>query len=592
MATAAELVLLMRAETAAFRRDMQTVRSTVAGVEKGMASMKGAVAGALAGYATFQTAVRFVQAVARETMAAQQSNAKLEATVRATGHAAGVTADELKGMADAMEAGTLFDDSEIKNAMSVLLTFKAVSRDVFGDTMKLAADLSAQGFGDLQSTATQLGKALESPRDGISALTRVGVTFTDQQEAQIKKLVEQNKLLDAQRIILGAVRGQVGGVAEAMNTGLAGALNGLSDQWGDLLKNLGSTATEAGYAERAINTLTDALRKTQSLFGAVDRSNTAALQARADQLRARGGAATGEGWGPDWLRRALGIGGMSQRDMDEINRISEQLMGSTVMAVPPPPAAPKAIDPTAAAAAKAHAEAVERMAESIKIARVEMLEGADAAQLYRLELAKMPRHVIEAARANHELRDTLEREADAWRTVEAAMRPAVEQFDAARNELQELHEELEREAEERQRLFDGIHEGWEAGFRGALDNSIRNFRDFARTVLEIWHGTLAQIAAERAAGGIMSLIGGVLGSAFGPKGTTLPAEAGTIASAGSGGAIAPSVAPNVTVHLTLASLDPRTHADLLMQQVSTIKAAVAEGVRRDRGFAQFLGAVR
>ena len=42
----------------------------------------------------------------------------------------------------------------------------------------------------LEQTTMRLGKALNDPIKGISALTRVGVTFTDAQKEQIKTLVE------------------------------------------------------------------------------------------------------------------------------------------------------------------------------------------------------------------------------------------------------------------------------------------------------------------------------------------------------------------------------------------------------------------
>lgn len=567
MATAAELVVMMRAETAAFRRDMQSVRSTVSNVEKGMNSMKTAVASTVAGYATLGAAVQVVKAIARETIAAQQSNAKLEATIKATGHAAGVTADELKGLADRMEGSTLFDDNEIKNAMSVLLTFKSVSRDVFQDTIKLAADLSAQGFGELQSTATQLGKALEDPTKGITALTRVGVTFTDQQKAQIETLVKQNKLLEAQRIILGAVRGQVGGVAEAMNTGLAGAMSGLSDQWGDLLKNLGSTATQAGLAERAINALTDAMKKTQNLFGAVDQSNTAALQARADHLRTRGGGAKGEGWGPDWLRRMLGMGGISQQDMDEINRISAQLMRATVIAVRPPPPPPP--DPAIAEAARqAHEEFLD--AEAVRaIENYNRFVGESAEAYERAGAA-----AVDSLTAEEEARDkAIERIREQYAVL------AEEEKKFADAEAAKQWQESWGTA------IEFVAQSYEVTVHGLMTRQIRKWRDFGDAIISVWGQTLARMAAMQGADAIRGFLTNLVAGALpnGPKNTHInDVPAISVASAG-GGAMAPSLAFHATFNVN--AIDARGTAEFFQQNGGYVAAALVDQIRGSRALA-------
>jgi hypothetical protein len=60
-----------------------------------------------------------------------------------------------------------------------------------------------------------LGKALQNPIKGITALAKSGVDFTDQEKEKIKTLVESNKMLEAQDIVLAAIETQVGGTAKA-----------------------------------------------------------------------------------------------------------------------------------------------------------------------------------------------------------------------------------------------------------------------------------------------------------------------------------------------------------------------------------------
>jgi phage-related protein len=78
-----------------------------------------------------------------------------------------------------------------------------------------AVDMAAAGFGEAESNAVQLGKALNDPIKGITALTRSGITFTAQEKKLIKTLVESGKTLEAQDMILAAIEKQVGGTAEA-----------------------------------------------------------------------------------------------------------------------------------------------------------------------------------------------------------------------------------------------------------------------------------------------------------------------------------------------------------------------------------------
>ena len=109
----------------------------------------------------------------------------------------------------------------IKATQAKLLTFKnlAKSANVVGGAFdranKAALDMAAAGFGSAEGNAVQLGKALENPIKGIAALAKSGVTFTDQEKEKIRTLVESNKMLEAQEMVLAAIETQVGGTAKA-----------------------------------------------------------------------------------------------------------------------------------------------------------------------------------------------------------------------------------------------------------------------------------------------------------------------------------------------------------------------------------------
>lgn len=132
----------------------------------------------------------------------------------------------------------------IKDVQSKLLTFKeiAIQANVTGglfDRATVAAiDLQAAGFGEATQNAVQLGKALNDPIKGITALARSGVTFTEQEKAKIKALVESGKMYEAQELLLKAIETQVGGTAAATTTAtfkIASAFGHVRDELGTLL---------------------------------------------------------------------------------------------------------------------------------------------------------------------------------------------------------------------------------------------------------------------------------------------------------------------------------------------------------------------
>jgi hypothetical protein len=141
--------------------------------------------------------------------------------VEQTGGIANKTADDIKTLNRELSLRTGIDKALITQGSNVLLTFKGIrdevgaGNDIFSRANGLMLDMSTVFGGDASSAAVQLGKALEDPIKGISALTRVGVTFTDQQKDQIEAMVASGDMLGAQKMILEAIEGQVGGTAEA-----------------------------------------------------------------------------------------------------------------------------------------------------------------------------------------------------------------------------------------------------------------------------------------------------------------------------------------------------------------------------------------
>jgi hypothetical protein len=145
--------------------------------------------------------------------------------------------------ATAMMKSTGVDDDTIKAAQAKLMTFSKVAKSAdtmggtFDKTTSLAADLAAAGFGTMDSAAVMLGKALQDPEKGVTALQRVGVSLSESQKNQVKDFMKVNDVAGAQKVILDEVSKQVGGTAEASAT----ASEKMSARWDDAVQNLGTT---------------------------------------------------------------------------------------------------------------------------------------------------------------------------------------------------------------------------------------------------------------------------------------------------------------------------------------------------------------
>lgn len=201
---------------------------------------------------------------------------RLEALTQATGFTAGFTARELGSMADEIARGTLASAKDIRDAQGVLLTFKSISGDTFRSAIGLTQDIAAVMGTTAVSGAKQLGKALEDPATNLTALTRSGISFSDEQKRQIKLLQESGKLFEAQAMIVKQLEEQVGGAGGG--GGLAAATDLLSDNFTELNRVIAEETGLAGFATSAINTMANAFGILTSKIIETDEAELARLK--------------------------------------------------------------------------------------------------------------------------------------------------------------------------------------------------------------------------------------------------------------------------------------------------------------------------
>lgn len=251
MAPRRDVVVAFVADTGRFDKGADQVSGRLRGVAtgiEGIAKLGAAFAG-----------VSFFGSMISEARDAERTGRQTEAVLRSTGGAANVTAKQIGDLASKLSEKTAVDDEVIQHGENVLLTFKNIrneagrGNDVFNQTTAVALDMSAalSESGDasegLQSNMIRVGKALNDPIAGISALTKVGVTFTEQQKAQIKALTEQGDVLGAQKIILSELQSEFGGMAEAT----ADSVGKAQVSWGNFAEELG------GKVMPAVNAVSD-----------------------------------------------------------------------------------------------------------------------------------------------------------------------------------------------------------------------------------------------------------------------------------------------------------------------------------------------
>lgn len=226
------------------------VQSTAKKTRSGFSKLKGAAGKATGGGGLFGS---FLGGMAASTLtsqltdvvkAGQESAAAMKVTeqvIKQTGGAAGVSADHVADLANELSRKTGIDDEAIQSGQNLLLTFKNIRNAgqgqaaIFDRASAAALDLSKAGFGSVSSASKVLGKALNDPIKGMGALSRVGVTFSKEQQKQIKDMVKRGDLLGAQQMIMAQIEGKVAGVAEKS----ASPIEKMNTQLGNMKEQLG-----------------------------------------------------------------------------------------------------------------------------------------------------------------------------------------------------------------------------------------------------------------------------------------------------------------------------------------------------------------
>jgi hypothetical protein len=186
----------------------------------------------------FDAAVNVVTPFINAATESEDAVANLDATLRSMGDVTGLSSQQLQDMAGALQEVTRYSDESIINAEAMLLTFGNIGGETFPRATEAMLDLASK-FGSLDQASVMLGKALNDPIAGVTALRRVGVQLTEEQEKSIKVFMEQGDIASAQAVILGELERQVGGLAEAYGETFAGKLEIFKNRLGEVQEVIG-----------------------------------------------------------------------------------------------------------------------------------------------------------------------------------------------------------------------------------------------------------------------------------------------------------------------------------------------------------------
>jgi hypothetical protein len=281
MASAGTVTVDFAAETAKFTAELKKVRQDVGRIKDEVSSANRVIQGfgdAFKGLVTIAAFTTAVRAVAQATAESERAIALLNNALGSTNANVAAASADMQAFAAELQRTTTFGDEAVIGVETLLLSFQGLS----GETVKRATaavlDLSTRMGIDAPQAAKLLGKALADPEKGMVALTRAGVLFSDQQKQQISSLKDSGDAAGAQGVILGELERRFGGAAAAARNTLGGALEGLKNNFGELLE----LKTGVPGVVKSVNELSNVLADPQikaaadTLFGGLVKAAAAA----------------------------------------------------------------------------------------------------------------------------------------------------------------------------------------------------------------------------------------------------------------------------------------------------------------------------
>ena len=209
---------IISAQTSQFEKGIKNAQSSINTMSKSIEGVQKLLKSAfsIVGIGVSIKAVTdFGRSCVQSATQAQKAFNILDNTIKATGADAWTSTKEMDQLAKSLSDSTNYAVTEIEEMQSVLLGFRNITGDTFGEASEAVMDMATVMGMDLKSATQVVGKALDDPIKGLDSLRRQGFQFTDEQKAELTQLVKNGKQLEAQKIILKELANSYGGAAKA-----------------------------------------------------------------------------------------------------------------------------------------------------------------------------------------------------------------------------------------------------------------------------------------------------------------------------------------------------------------------------------------
>lgn len=447
----------------------------------------------------------------RATKESQDAMAQLEARVKSTGMAAGLSAKQLDEMSLALARQTTYGDEAIKGAQSLLLTFTKIRGDVFNDATLAVADLATAMGTDLKSAAIQVGKALQDPAQGLLALRRSGVSFSETQQEMIKHLFATGRHAEAQRLILQELQVEFGGAAKAARDTLGGALKALGEEFDNLFE---VSRESSGGIVKFINLINKQIQALALTLGGQKAIMRAAFSTESPETMARHLKEVErqmKAIGDQWTRQGF----QTETERERLNELSEEYTVLTDLlreAAEGQKALRTATEGTTTSVYE-QALADERAARAKELLNAQVKAQVDLeekiARGVRFDLPKLGIQaagigagpdigITDAAKKMQEQLTRTSREESAKRA-----KAEVDAWYAAAAEIEKMHENFLR----------GLHDAFARTFEDVFTKGVRSFEELFKRLSDL----IKQAAAQLLASGLMRLLAGKKGASSGDE---------------------------------------------------------------------------
>jgi len=250
MAMNMDAVLKIRAKVDGLRNVDQLGRA-IGGVERRATALTSGIGGLVGGFGALSGALTALAAggalkSVMDTFGAYQADIlALERGLQNLGNNAPAYLEPLKQLASDLGEQTLFNEEDFNKGFALLTSFGNIGVQQYERVARAASDVAQISGTDVQAAMMQLAKALNAPSQGVAALARSGIQFTDAQKDVIKELEKTGQIAKAQELIFKELEKQYGGASAAAAGGFAGALDTMGEKIYDVQKAMGPMIEEA-----------------------------------------------------------------------------------------------------------------------------------------------------------------------------------------------------------------------------------------------------------------------------------------------------------------------------------------------------------